>query len=972
MFIYALGIAQERCGAKAPHSGNFESWIEKVRHNTFHKSNTKKNEVYEIPIVVHVLHMGESIGEGVNLSKERIYAQIDSLNADFRRINADTVNTPERFDSVAVDTHIQFVFARQDPNGEPTDGIVRVNASRLFNSFNKNDLFSMRSFSYWPASNYLNIYCADLKSGSLDLIGSAIFPETNEIDGLDPEGDQFYLDGVFVDYKYFGNNPDAPAFESRGRTLTHEAGHFLGLRHIWGDGGCGFDDFVADTPFADDDNDGYSSPCTFPNPEDKTVCIEDEPEMFQNYMDYTDDVCMNLFTRGQKERMRIVLEHSPRRASLLHSPALTAPPQNEVDLAIVSIASPDRAECTNQITPIVRLKNMGTEEITQYEIALFIDDVEIFRRNKATNLLPFESEEMSFPNQIISGKQAKISFLITEVNESFDVHADNNEQNLLLNYTSSINLPYVQDFEEGTNLQGSIGTNAAWNIALAPNNIPSNRSLVLQSFENDYSFGDELELTTPPLDLNAVITATISFSYAYSGTPAGIYDGLIVKGSKDCGMSYPDILFSSAGVDLQTVVPTTSQYVPSNELEWQDVTLNISDYQDTDGVRFKFQGINGSNNIYLDNIIIEQSNILEDDISLEAIRGPLITCNDKVDLELEVKNAGSEPIRSFSVDGLVNGLPLTKSFEGIFIQYQEYQTFDISISSLNQIENTVSLHVGQVNGRTDESSISNSVETPIKINADEDEYPLLLDFERNHLWTNTSPQKTSLWVEEKVNENTALKVNGFSEATLGIQSWFVSPALSTGGLDSAGLSFKLSYANRPGFNDQFRILLSYNCGKTFEEVLFEANSDSLAITESSNEWIPSSPSDWQEFSLDLSQTISKDSLRLAFIMINGNGNNLYLDDIHISGNEQPNYKDIFRLYPNPAKGNFNVGFNLSKKESVLVEMLDLSGKVILSKKIPNAFNQVIPFKSPKNQGLYFIRISNENFAQAQKLFVTPN
>ncbi len=973
IFITLVSFSQERCGTIAPPPGELENWIQQIRLRTRIENSQQavnQSNVITIPVVVHVLHRGEPIGTGTNLSDQRIIGQIDSLTADFRRLNADTVNTPLAFKPIAADVEINFVLARQDPLGKHTNGIVRINANGSFVPSRIRDLIEMRSLSHWPAENYFNIYCADLGTG---LLGFATFPETTLGKNGSSDPDRLYLDGVYMDFQYFGNNPDAPAFESRGRTLTHEVGHFLGLRHIWGDGNCNVDDFINDTPVADTDNGGYSSPCTFPNPEDDEVCNEDEPEMFQNYMDYTDDICMNLFTLGQKECMRIIAENSPRRSTLMSSPGLVALPVVDNDLGVSKIIAPTFAACDPQITPIIEVTNFGVNEITNYEITLEVNGSPVFTSQQSVQLLPFEKDVLSFPNQIISGNSATIGFRITQVNDVPDENPSNDLYEQLLEHVTSVSLPFLQTFESGNEMLGQFGSESAWDQVLAPEVSPSNRALVFQSFNNNSVVGDLLKITTPPLDLNAVTTATLSFKYAYSGTPTDIYDGLIVRASSDCGLTYPDILFSEVGPNLQTAIPTANEFVPSSQLEWQEITINISDYQDTDGLRIQFEGLNGSNNIYLDDIRVEQNNILENDISLESIQGPLITCNENIDLELEVKNAGSEPITSFTVEGVINGESYSQTFSGLNIAFQEYQIVPINVQTLSQEENSIVLNVATVNGQNDESVISNTVEASININVDTDDFPLSVDFENENRWINTSPQNSSLWDTTLIGNNIALKASSFEEQTLGIQSWFVSPALSTGGLDSAGLSFRLSYANRQGFNDQFRVLLSEDCGKSFNKTLLEANSDSLAVTESSSSWVPTSDEDWKEFSLDLSQVVGvEDSIRIAFIMVNGNGNNLYIDDINIRGNEAPSYEDVIRVYPNPAISTFNLGFNLPRKESVEVTVLDMSGKLILREDVPNAFNQIIQYKTPDHPGLYFVRVVGANFVQTSRLFVDAN
>ena len=125
--------------------------------------------------------------------------------------------------------------------------------------------------------------------------------------------------------------------------------------------------------------------------------------------------------------------------------------------------------------------------------------------------------------------------------------------------------------------------------------------------------------------------------------------------------------------------------------------------------------------------------------------------------------------------------------------------------------------------------------------------------------------------------------------------------------------------------------------------------------------------------LDLSQTIPfRDEIRVAFVFINGGGNDLYIDDIRIQGNEPPAYEQKFRAFPNPANLNFNLGFNLSQKEEVSVELINMSGKVVISQRLSNVLNQIVGFEAPNQPGIYFIRVKGSNFTQIQKLFITPN
>ncbi|MCO6487981.1 MAG: T9SS type A sorting domain-containing protein [Phaeodactylibacter sp.] len=255
-----------------------------------------------IPVVVHIVYKNSA----ENISDAQVQSQIDVLNEDFRRLNADAANTPSVFQGVAADAEIEFCLATVDPNGNATTGITRTASTRT-SSFGTNDAVKFASSGgkdAWPAGDYLNFWVCDIGGG---ILGYAQFP-----------GGPAATDGVVNDYRYTGRFGTAQAPFNLGRTATHEVGHWLNLRHIWGDGNCNADDFVGDTPTAGGPN--YTgSPCSFPGPNSCNDGAGDQPDMFQNYMDYSDDGCMNLYTQGQKTRMRALFEPGGARASLLSS-----------------------------------------------------------------------------------------------------------------------------------------------------------------------------------------------------------------------------------------------------------------------------------------------------------------------------------------------------------------------------------------------------------------------------------------------------------------------------------------------------------------------------------------------------------------------------------------------------------------------------------------------------------------------------
>ncbi|MEC8368248.1 MAG: zinc metalloprotease, partial [Bacteroidota bacterium] len=203
-----------------------ETHVRQVQANPAQRSQL----VVTIPVVFHILY--NTAAE--NISEAQVMSQLDILNEDFRRLNADQDNVW----SQAADTQIEFCLASQDPNGNPTDGILRVPTN--LTSFGTNDAMKFTSqggSDAWPASDYMNFWVCDLGSS---LLGYAQFP-----------GGPASTDGLVCNYTATGNTGTASAPFDLGRTATHEVGHYLNLRHIWGDGGCGASDFVDDTPDSD-------------------------------------------------------------------------------------------------------------------------------------------------------------------------------------------------------------------------------------------------------------------------------------------------------------------------------------------------------------------------------------------------------------------------------------------------------------------------------------------------------------------------------------------------------------------------------------------------------------------------------------------------------------------------------------------------------------------------------------------------
>ncbi|MDW8296052.1 MAG: T9SS type A sorting domain-containing protein [Raineya sp.] len=357
-----LTMAQEKCWShiyeqelRQRYPGNFgtvesfENWLKEKMGNGYLSQPVKMPNgrlgggPYKIKVIFHVIYQTSqaTIANGSeNIPYAQAMSQIRVLNEDFQRTNADASQTRSIFQTVAGSfPDLEFEPATHDPFGNPLPepGVERINGQTTFGitawTTTQCDN-TLKPATIWNPNQYLNIWVVNFSSSGL--FGYAQFPEGSGLPGMPTSTQPSNTDGIVLNYKSTGSNylanglpdpagpfitaPIAPGTD-RGRTATHEIGHWLGLRHSWGDGNCSADDFCSDTPWQNGDS-PLTTNCASSHARN-TCSAEDEPwgqnmpDQIENFMDYSADVCMNMFTRQQVDRMRIVLLNSPRRKELI-------------------------------------------------------------------------------------------------------------------------------------------------------------------------------------------------------------------------------------------------------------------------------------------------------------------------------------------------------------------------------------------------------------------------------------------------------------------------------------------------------------------------------------------------------------------------------------------------------------------------------------------------------------------------------
>lgn len=250
-----------------------------------------------IPVVVHILYNSSS----QNISDAQVQRQLDVLNADYGKHNGDTADIPAYYSTLAADCGIRFVLATVDTNGHATSGIIHKQTNSNSFTINDNVKYSSRGGDdAWDRDRYLNLWVCNLSG---DVLGYSSI-----VGGLKE------ADGVVIKYTAFGTGGTAVAPYDKGRTATHEIGHWLNLIHVWGDTDCG-DDAVGDTP--------PQQKATYGDPSGIVLSCGNTPygNLYMDYMDFTDDIGMHLFTHGQRDRMRVLFSEGGFRHPLLASTA---------------------------------------------------------------------------------------------------------------------------------------------------------------------------------------------------------------------------------------------------------------------------------------------------------------------------------------------------------------------------------------------------------------------------------------------------------------------------------------------------------------------------------------------------------------------------------------------------------------------------------------------------------------------------
>jgi PKD repeat protein len=540
-----------------------------------------------IPVVFHVIHMGGP----ENISKAQIEDQIRILNEDFSRTNPDTVNTREIFKPIAANPNVEFRLAKLDPQGNCTEGINRV-----YSALTNNADDAVKALSYWNSTRYMNVWVVNSidNDGEPGLIlGYAQFPGFGgaATDGLVVRADRIGSIGFAVS-------------GDRGRTLTHEVGHWLGLAHTF-QGGCTggfFGEGIDDTPPVAENNFvcGFNlNSCTNDNP--------DLPDQVENYMDYAPGSCMNMFTLGQKARMDGVLAGT--RANI-HTPG---------NLALTGVDDLDPAVCA----PIAEFFTEQTFVCTG-ETVTYQDDS--YNGQVASRSWAFPggtpATSTAANPQVTYSEPGLYSATLTVTNAQGQNSVTRTEYVRVISSTAEVTSYYLEeDFESEEDGYITL-TDFGNRWERADVGFTGSKSIYINNFTGN-PVGALDEFILPSVDMRNIGNPKLYFKVAYR-TRSGLSDQLRVFVSTNCGQTW-SMRYNKSGNSLASVAGNLgSPFTPSGPSEWKEEDISLSNYVTAEQLLVKFQSrSDAGNNIYVDDIRISGPLAVEDaGMSLELSLSP--------------------------------------------------------------------------------------------------------------------------------------------------------------------------------------------------------------------------------------------------------------------------------------------------------------------------------------------------------------
>jgi hypothetical protein len=569
--------------------------------------NARTAAIITIPIVFHVVTNNQA-----SVTNAMILAQLDTLNKDWAGLNADSAKLPAAFKPLFGKSNIRFCLARRTPDDQPTNGIHRVTTD-VMSDGSIGDAVKYTSkggTDAWDPLRFVNVWVVRFTNSSN--LGYATYPigtPENSPPGSYPISDQ----GIVIAAGTLPGGNIAPY--NLGRTLTHEAGHYFWLRHITGDINCGND--FPNTPGIDDTPAQSDLTLGCPSGVVATGCAASSNpagRMYQNYMDYTDDACMALFTKGQNIRSELALDMY--RTTLKSSNGCIPVNLANRDAKPVAFIEPRLTVCDpNNVKPVVQVINLGNDTIKSININYSINNSAFVTLNFTTNIGYDQFANFTLNATSFNRGNNVIKVYTSQPNGLPDEKPLNDTLVYTFRVLTPVEAPLVEGFESPAFPPNE------WEITQQPEDgitwqrttqagKNSTASAYMDNF--DYAANNRIDdLITPLIIYSGADSVFFKFdiaaaTYSFPGSTAIPLDTLQVLVTTDCGKTFTSI-YKKWGVELQTLNDPNSQtlteFIPNN-FQWRTDSINVTSLLGSaNSVRFAFRNTtNFENNIYIDNV----------------------------------------------------------------------------------------------------------------------------------------------------------------------------------------------------------------------------------------------------------------------------------------------------------------------------------------------------------------------------------
>lgn len=910
-----------------------------IAKNTPSHYKTQKTEaIYKIPIIVHVIHNGEPIGEGANISAAQIYGQIEVLNEDFNFTNSDKDETLDIFKNVAANPSIEFVPATIDPEGRPLAEAGIHRAKGCFTTWSKPAFETQaKPTTVWNPNQYFNIWVANYSD-----LGYGQFPTLSNLEGIENENGASITDGIVIRTKNFGSiekTPNIPILIegspfNQGRTVTHEVGHFFGLLHTWGSEtlSCASDDFCEDTP----NTSKRQSGCNLNEP----ACKTGEIIMSQNFMDYTDDGCMTLFTKDQVARMQAVLEISPRRKELLVS-KVADPLQNR----LFSLFEPSKQKVmkNGKIKFTNQSLATGNKQINNYQWT-FMGGTPSTSTAQNPTITYSQIGNFTATLKIIAndGTEATRSIQIEVIDDNFTA----------LNET-------LLDFEdrnlqkEGWTIEKTDIVN--WRIFSEGAYSASNFSVYVPN--KDYrSCETELAFISPFIRTPTNRIFEVGFDVAYAYNESTLSDSLQVSYATDGGDKF-STLWKQGGQELQTAISRTTSFTPLPS-EWNSYQFYVEVEEASRFIQVKFENIGANNNnLYLDNLRIRQATDLQSPIVDFDVNYPLILLSEKARFYSKTE---------FGVDfnwTITGNTTLQASGISPQISFNQEGIYDVTLQATNPLAtkelkktNAIKVIKGQKITTTTSQNLKNeTINGEYLAGHDEGITISKAEFFNDLGFSNKIHAVDIFFADAKI-----INLN----KTFDVVMWSVD---ATGKPSQELYRQKVLYSliNRDIFERRQFTRVVFDEVQTIPsqffisvELEYESLNKFTILTEKKQEgkgWERKANGDWLSYSASRGQNYS-------------NAISVILSPDGILGVDDENIDNLITLYPNPNQGSFSLETHDLRVESI--EIYNSIGQLVYQKNNPNTFISAfeIQLKQPSN-GMYLVKIQTQKGIITQKLII---